>query len=83
MLTFPKFGVSLGGIDIGNLFAALFNILVEKKVLTENELVGFLTKAGFTFTRSIPEPASNPEVDLTKHMKDCLCEGCSRQRGLQ
>lgn len=83
MIKFPSFGVMLGGIDIGTLFCSILNILIEKKVLTENELVGFMTKAGFAFTRSIPEPIVNPEVDLTKHITECLCEKCQRQKGLQ
>lgn len=84
MLTWPKFGVQLGGIDIGNLFKTVFDILVEKKVMTENELVGFLTKAGFTFTRVLPEvQAVAPEAAQAAHEKDCICESCQRRKGLQ
>ena len=85
MINFPNFGIRLGGVDIGNLLVTIFNIMLEKNVLTENELVGYLTKAGFTFTVSKPQPV-DPIVEnklIHKHENGCICEECQRNKGLQ
>jgi len=78
MINFPNF--RLGGVDIGKLLVMFFNIMIEKGVLTENELVGYLIKTGFPFTVSKPTLV-DPIVE--KHEDECICEECQRNKGLQ
>jgi len=83
MINFPNIGFKIAGLDLMKMFVVVFQVLLDKGIVTENELIGALTKAGFTFNKAKPNEETLPGQDLTKHEKDCLCEGCSKQRGLQ
>lgn len=52
MIELPKLPVMFGGIDLMKFFAVGFQILIDKKILTENELVGYLVRAGFNVTNN-------------------------------
>ena len=82
MINFPNSGFKIAGLDLMKMFAVVFQILLDKGITTENELVGALIKAGFPFN-SKPQSPSGTNVDFARHEKDCLCEGCQRTRGIQ
>ena len=84
MINFPQIGIKIGGADLMNVFVATFQMLLDKKVITENELVGYLTKAGFAFNQTTvkPEPV-NVATNASGHFLNCGCERCQKERTIQ
>jgi len=79
MIQFKPSGVSLGEVDLMQMFALIFQILIDKRVMTENELAGYLIKAGFPVIKN--EAGRTPGVE--RHDQGCTCRTCLMLQGLQ
>lgn len=84
-INFPTGGVRLGGVDIMGLFKVLFDLVLQKGLVSEAELIGRLVQAGFNAAPVIPvatAPAANkPERTATihsiiSHGAECRCAAC-------
>lgn len=82
-IKFPQMPVQFGGIDLMKFFEIAFTVMVEKDLLTENELVGYFAKFGFTVTPTQMESKTQENIHDQGHEEGCVCEACQRLRGVQ
>lgn len=64
MIRLPA-GVKLFGIDPLALIQMILNLLVDKDVCSENEIVGLLTRAGYKLTPEAASPKPSIESGVT------------------
>lgn len=76
MLNFKGTGVLLGGVDIMKFVTTILQMLIDKGVVTENEITGYLVKAGFKVTQSEAQALASLAPVIERHEDDCLCGKC-------
>jgi len=80
VIRLPPGSVMAGGVDVMKLLQVLLDIIVDKNVVNENELAGYLVRAGFSVHH---RRGDQGEEEIDEHNPHCVCMECKRERELK